>query len=593
MSERSRFIHAIAYIIKHSPQVVVVNLLNVIVALSGVAVRLSLIAKAFGQYETVTVVCFLQLAVLLVVLDLLSDVLQFVIRRQCDKSDDRILTGIIKQTYEQTYNYADKENIYAKNQDLVFNLAYIGGYANIIGSFFNVLSGCCMLAYFTIVLGQLLYELSSRNLSVVIICIIILVVSFWLLRKTKFEKADLMKDILAYEKKRNYYIYNLINNYPLHSVFKPYNFMGYIDEKYRQINDQAKAFNISYTEQINASHFRAIIINIICISIMFGVAILNIFYGLNQLSMLPFYVSLSIQVATSNTEIAQAISNIQRKKPYMVNLFSIVQKMPEEQTEWKAKNIETINTIEFKNVSFSYQNVDNYVFHDLSFVIDFSQKKKTVIVGANGSGKTTMIKLILGLIKPDSGQILINGKDLSFYDNREWATNFNVLMQEYSLFDGTIEDNIALDKEIDEKRMMQSIIKADGQELINKHSRSTRVESLDKENVTLSGGERQKVAMARMAYKKGDTYVMDEPTAAFDAISESKFFSSLDKNYNSDRVICITHRVMNCQYFDYVYVLKNGQLEQQGTFAELKDCGYFGELVRNELKSLKGAESVD
>lgn len=166
--------------------------------------------------------------------------------------------------------------------------------------------------------------------------------------------------------------------------------------------------------------------------------------------------------------------------------------------------------------------------------------------------------------------------------------SFNVLMQEYSLFDGTIGDNITLDKEFDEQRLTQSITKADGQGLINKHSRSARVESLDKENIALSGGEKQKVAMARMAYKKGDTYIMDEPTAAFDAISESTFFSSLNKKYNNDRLICITHRVMNCQFFDYVYVLKNGKLEQQGTFSELKDCGYFGELVENELKSLIG-----
>lgn len=233
------------------------------------------------------------------------------------------------------------------------------------------------------------------------------------------------------------------------------------------------------------------------------------------------------------------------------------------------KTIENIETIEFKNVSFKYPRCDDYVLKNLSFKID--SKEKISLVGLNGSGKTTIIKLICRFFDVNEGEILINGENIKLYKYEDYMKCLAIVFQDFKIISFSVKNNIAILDENKEK-LYDVLERSEALERINElpNKENTYINKwFDKKGVEFSGGELQKFALARALYKDADFVVLDEPTSALDPVSESKIYYHFKDVVGEKLTLFISHRLSSCIFSDKILVLDGYNIVETGTHEEL------------------------
>ncbi len=222
--------------------------------------------------------------------------------------------------------------------------------------------------------------------------------------------------------------------------------------------------------------------------------------------------------------------------------------------------------LEFDHVSFKYPESDIYVIKDLSLTLDIGGKM--AIVGKNGSGKTTFIKLICRLYDVTEGEIRLNGIDIRKYNYEEYMRLISVVFQDYRVFSLQLGENIAASEEVDEKQAISALERAGLGERFRtlEEGLDTYVgKEFESSGVLFSGGERQKMAIARAIYKNAPFVIMDEPTAALDPISECEVYAGFDKMVGSKTAMYISHRLASCRFCEDILVFDGGQIVQRGS----------------------------
>ena len=236
--------------------------------------------------------------------------------------------------------------------------------------------------------------------------------------------------------------------------------------------------------------------------------------------------------------------------------------------------------IEFKNVSFKYPGSEDYSLRDFSIKLNIGQK--LAVVGMNGSGKTTMIKLLCRLYDPTEGEITLNGIDIRKYEYSEYLSIFSVVFQDFKLFSFKLSENIACTANVDAARVSNVIGKVGMSERIDamQSGIDTYLYNDFDRGVEISGGEAQKIALARALYKSAPFIVLDEPTAALDPIAEYEIYSRFNEIVGDKTAIYISHRLSSCRFCDDIAVFDNGQLVQRGSHDKLvaDESGKYREL---------------
>lgn len=249
----------------------------------------------------------------------------------------------------------------------------------------------------------------------------------------------------------------------------------------------------------------------------------------------------------------------------------------------------TKGVIEFRNVSFRYPGTKELVLDHVSLKIEPSEK--IAVVGKNGSGKTTLVKLLCRLYEPEEGEILWNGKNIREYDLREWQKIFAIVFQDYSLLSLTLGQNVAASEQYEAERAKEVLQLAGFGERLNKLKKGLETvvyPEYEQDGVSFSGGEEQKIAIARAIYKGGQICILDEPTAALDPVSESRVYESFDEIVKGKTAVYISHRLSSCKFSDRIFVLDNGKIAESGTHeALLSQTGSmrsYGRLRRSIIK---------
>lgn len=238
----------------------------------------------------------------------------------------------------------------------------------------------------------------------------------------------------------------------------------------------------------------------------------------------------------------------------------------------KQSDVSDIPTFEFRNVSFRYPNSDVWTLKNVSLKLFGDQK--LALVGRNGSGKSTLIKLLLGLYRPTEGEIFVMGENTSAWLKSDYVAFFSAVFQDFKLFSFKIGENVAMGDQWDEAYVADCLASTGLASFYELHGSDTYLyRDFEEGGVEISGGEAQKIAMARAIYHGGRFFVLDEPTSALDPISEYEIYTHFGSITLHNPTIYISHRLSSCKFCDAIAVMDDGQVVETGTHQELLEKG--------------------
>lgn len=243
------------------------------------------------------------------------------------------------------------------------------------------------------------------------------------------------------------------------------------------------------------------------------------------------------------------------------------------------KKLGPIETIEFRGVSFTYPKTNKIILDNVSFKIN--KGEKISIVGLNGAGKTTIVKLLCRFYKPDSGEILINGVNIEEYDYKSYLNELAIVFQDYKLFAYSILKNITNDDNVAKEEINQILDKVGLSDRVKELPNgidTTLNKSFDDDGIELSGGQGQKLAIARALYKNSSLVILDEPTSALDPIAEAEIYEHFNDLVLDKTAIYISHRMSSSVFCDYILVLDGGKVSAFDSHQNLmkdKDSLYY------------------
>lgn len=280
------------------------------------------------------------------------------------------------------------------------------------------------------------------------------------------------------------------------------------------------------------------------------------------------YVSAVIALSSSLSMLIEAFGDLKNNTPFLRTVFEFLD-MPDKMDQGDmAVGIENNKgyEIEFRNVSFKYPGQEDYALRNVSMT--FHAGQRMAVVGMNGSGKTTLIKLLCRLYDPTEGKILLNGLDIRKYNYCEYLQLFSVVFQDFKLLSFELGQNVAGSMDVDSDKADQCLRDAGFGIRLDKlpHGLSTSLyKNFDENGVDISGGEAQKIALARAFYKDAPFMILDEPTAALDPVAEFEVYNTMNDMIGSKTAVFISHRLSSCRFCQDIAVFHAGRLVQRGS----------------------------
>lgn len=311
--------------------------------------------------------------------------------------------------------------------------------------------------------------------------------------------------------------------------------------------------------------------------IVYTILIRMVLNGDLSIAGFTFYINIIISFTTWLNQSVTSYENLQQCSILVNDLRYYLQypdRQPDPQLQ-KSVDINKLNgamSIEFKNVKFTYPEATSQTLPNLNLQI--KPGEKIALVGINGAGKTSIVKLLSGFYQPDSGTILVNGQNISGFYPQEYLVKVGVVFQEPFVLAYTIAQNIACcsEGEIDYSRVQKCLQMAglwEKVETLEKKEHTILTKELDPNGILLSGGETQKLMLARTLYKDAPLMILDEPTAALDPIAEAELYQKYQQLTQGKTSIFISHRLASTQFCDRILFLENGEIIEQGTHQEL------------------------
>lgn len=324
------------------------------------------------------------------------------------------------------------------------------------------------------------------------------------------------------------------------------------------------------------------VMNLISRLIMYGYSIFRAMYGTLSPGDMIAFVMLFTRISSGVTNFSYNISLCRIAAIYVKDVFDFLE-MPDEQykgTIPTEKRNDNEYEFEFKHVWFKYPNTKQYVLRDVN--LKWRIGEKMALVGRNGCGKSTLVKLLCRLYDPTEGEIKLNGIDIRKYNYDEYMALFSVVFQDSSLFAFSIAENVAASTEYDAERVEDCVRRSGLSEWLDSLPNGIDTylyKSFDENGVEISGGEAQKLCLARAIYKGAPFIVLDEPTAALDPISEHDIYIKFNGIVGTRTAIYISHRLSSCRFCDEITVMDNGEIVERGSHDVLVAAGgHYAEL---------------
>lgn len=297
--------------------------------------------------------------------------------------------------------------------------------------------------------------------------------------------------------------------------------------------------------------------------------------GIISVGGLTKYVSTLLLLQGQIRQLSSTLIRLKTQNTYLSS-YSEYLEIPNEKYEGTLpveKRIDNEYELEFKNVSFGYPGSGEMALKNVSFRLRTGCR--LAIVGANGAGKTTFIKLLCRLYDPTEGEILLNGINVKKYDYNEYIRLFSVVFQDYKIFSFSVAENVSASQDFDEDRVRRSLEEAGLYDRVMEmkegiHTKLLKDQQEDgEEGLEISGGEKQKLALARALYRDAPVVILDEPTSALDPIAEQDIYQRFNRMVEDKTAIFISHRMSSCRFCDTIVVFDEGHIVQTGSHEEL------------------------
>ena len=319
-------------------------------------------------------------------------------------------------------------------------------------------------------------------------------------------------------------------------------------------------------------HAASSAVSVIFTGIVYAFVCLKAWAGAFGLGAVAQYVASITKVSGGMSGLISALGDMRNNAVFLVPVFEFLD-IPNNMYQGSLtveKRRDRKYEVEFRNVSFKYPGNEKYALRNVN--IKFEISRRLAVVGMNGSGKTTFIKLLCRLYDPTEGEILLNGIDIRKYNYAEYMMIFSVVFQDFQIFASKLGENVASKTDYDRGRVMDSLKKSGFAERLSELQDGVETylyKDYDKNGVNISGGEAQKIAIARALYKDAPFIILDEPTAALDPIAEADIYSKFNDIAGDKTAIYISHRLSSCKFCDMIVVFHEGAIVQQGTHDSL------------------------
>ena len=410
--------------------------------------------------------------------------------------------------------------------------------------------------------------------------LIFIVISFGIVKISSFfTKRDKIKfsDAMAPTWRKMNYLESTTKNFDFAKDIRLFNMSNAFFNQLSGVNETYKELNRKHHNRMVLWEVSLGSVLIVQKILMYTWLVYNVVTGAYQISDFVLYVGL---VSTFHASVGYVnwIYSDMRTNSLMINDYRnfVDWKEDRETADEKDGHITEINLdkfeFRFENVSFKYPGHDNYVLKNVNLTI--KNGAKLAVVGVNGAGKTTFIKLMMKLYEPSEGRILLNGVDIKEYNREEYFKLFSPVFQNVECFAMPIYQNISFAEEdkTDMNKINEVLEQSGLSEKINSYEKGIHTNLLkifDKEGIDLSGGEKQRLAMARALYKDGKVVILDEPTAALDALAEDRMYREFENMIQGKTAVFISHRLGSTRFCDKIAMFEDGTIVEEGTHEEL------------------------
>ena len=410
----------------------------------------------------------------------------------------------------------------------------------------------------------LLYKV---NYFMILLILLTCVCEFFLLKILKTKQSETTDNYSKLSGKFEYF-YKLSKNAEASKDIKLYGFSDYLVKTAADFIYQIEHINAKYTKQSAAISGVRALLNLVRELVAY--AYLTYLVLKNRLSVSDFIFCFGIITGFSNW-IMNLVFSFMEISRCCTDCALYREFVEESVSEGKpAVDFREVRSIEFSNVFFTYPASDTETIRNMSFKVN--KGENIAIVGENGAGKTTAIKLLCGLYYPSEGDILINGRSSREFSSDSYFDLFSAVFQDYCFMPMTIAENITAEQSYDKERLFAAFDKAGITDKINSLSEKENtlmVKDVYKNAADFSGGEKQKLLLAKAVYKNAPVLILDEPTAALDPISENELYLKYNELTEDKISFFISHRLSSTRFCDRILFIKDGAVAESGTHEEL------------------------
>lgn len=516
-------------------------------------------------------------------------------RRMLEPRENYMRNAMNKKMAEKImnleYSYLEEPYYLDLKERAVFALTNQGAITNLVIMISDTISKGVTLAGLLVImatLGPFMILVLAAGIGIMLL----------LYKSMSTAMVEVMSQIIPINRKYGYYM-ELETEKQHQKDIRLYNMSGMIADKVMEFSeDVCDMFDVMLKKQGRVLGGMNIVNDAIA-AISYGYVglrtISDRFGGRISIGSLTMYVTSAINftsnVLSFGTSIINMLQNLSFLEPYM----EFMARKEETREEGKIKFEEKIETLEFNNVTFTYPKAEKPVLKNVSFSI--RRGEKISIVGLNGAGKSTLVKLICRMYKADSGEIKINGKSIYDYDYGSYMKGISAVFQDYRLFNFTIGENISCqDRNADNAKINRLIEEVGlGEKIASlKEGINSRFgKEYDKNGIEMSGGEGQKVAIARALYKESSMVILDEPASALDPISEAEIYEKFNSLVEDKTAIYISHRMSSSVFCDRILIIDGGCVADFDTHEHLmkKTDSLYYKLFHSQAENYKLEEA--